>query len=427
MTPSVGSDLNPRPCLLMGPGPVNADPRVLRALSAPLLGQFDPQFRAYMRETMELYRQVFATRNEWTLVVDGTARSAIEAALVSAVEPGARVLVGNFGRFGQLQIEIARRVGADVRVLDTPWGTVFSPEQIEAALKTYRPTLLALCHGETSTTMLQPLADIGPLCQRYDALLQVDATASLGGVPLDTDAWGIDCATAGLQKCLAGPPGVAPLTLSARMAAVVGRRRHIEEGLRPAAYQPPATPRIASNYFDLAMILDYWGAEGLNHHTEATSMLYAARECARLFLAEGATQVFARHARAGRALTAGVEALGLTVFGDRAHKLPHVTGVRIPTDVDGEQVRAAMLQDFGVEIGGAFGPLKGKVWRIGTMGYNARPDTVLVTLSALEAALAAQGHPLPRGAGVDAALVVYREAGQEEQASLSSPGSTGRA
>jgi (S)-ureidoglycine-glyoxylate aminotransferase len=410
MKTSMFAEINPLPRLLMGPGPVNADPRVLRAMSAPLLGQFDPQFREYMRETMALYREVFETKNEWTLAVDGTARSAIEAAMVSVVEPGDRVLVGNFGRFGQLQIEIARRVGADVRVLDVPWGNVFTPEQIEAALKQHRPKLLALCQGETSTTMLQPLEELGALCRRYDVLLQVDATASFGGVPLPTDAWGVDCVTAGLQKCLAGPPGVAPLTLSNRVAELVFRRRHIEEGLRPPDYLPPATPMIVSNYFDLAMIMDYWSEKGINHHTEATTMLYAARESARIFLAEGAANVFARHALAGKATVAGVEALGLKVFGDAAHKIPHITGVCIPEGVDGERVRATMLRDFGVEIGSSFGPLKGKIWRIGTMGYNARTDAVLVTLAALEAALAAERVKLPRGGGVDAAAAVYREA-----------------
>jgi (S)-ureidoglycine-glyoxylate aminotransferase len=409
MTQSLYAEINPLPRLLMGPGPANADPRVLRAMAAPLLGQFDPQFRAYMQETMALYRQVFETQNAWTLVVDGTARSAIEAAMVSVVTPGERVLVANFGRFGQLQIEIARRVGADVRVLDAPWGSVFMPEQIEAGLKQHRPALLALCQGETSTTMLQPLAELGALCRRYDVLLQVDATASCGGVPLPTDAWGVDCVTAGLQKCLAGPPGAAPLTLSPRMADRIFTRRHLEEGLRPADYQAPATPMIGSNYFDLAMIMDYWGPQGINHHTEATTMLYAARESARIFLAEGAPQVFARHNTTGRAMVAGVEALGLKVFGDVKHKIPNVTGVCIPDGVDGERVRGAMLHDFGVEIGSSFGPLKGKIWRIGTMGYNARQDAVLITLAALEAALAAQRVRLPRGAGVDAAAAVYRE------------------
>jgi len=401
-------DLNPRPRLLMGPGPITADPRVLRAMSAQLLGQFDPQFRAYMTETMELYRQVFETGNRWTMLVDSTARGGIEAVMVSLIEPGDRVLVGVFGRFGQLKCEIARRCGADVRVIETAWGTVFSPDQIEAAVKQHRPKLVALCQGDTSTTMAQPLAGIGAICRANDAFLYVDATASIVGMPLPVDAWEIDACTAGLQKCLAGPSGVAPITLGERIAEAIYRRRHIEEGVRPADFVPGEGPVIASNYFDLAMIMDYWGDMALNHHTEATTMLYGARECARIVLQEGLPNVHRRHALASRALVAGLEAMGLRVFGDLPHKMPNVTGVWIPDGVDGNRVRARMLEDFNIEIGTSFGPLHGRIWRIGTMGYNARKDAVLITLGALEAVLAAEGHGLPRGAGVDAAREVYR-------------------
>ncbi|HLB14924.1 MAG TPA: alanine--glyoxylate aminotransferase family protein [Burkholderiales bacterium] len=404
-------DLNPAPRLLMGPGPINADPRVLRAMSAQLLGQFDPQFRGYMKETMELYRRVFETANRWTLVIDGTARAAIEVAMVSLVEPGDRVLVLSFGRFGQLKTEIARRVGADVRVLETGWGTVFRPEQVEEALKSFSPKLVATCQGDTSTTMAQPLAEIGKLCHRYGAMLQVDATATLGGMPLPVDAWQIDCATGGLQKCLGGPSGSGPITLGDQAAAAIYRRRHIEEGLRPKDYVPGEGRIIASNSFDLAMLMDYWSDLALNHHTEATSMLYAARECARIFVKEGRAAVFRRHALAGEAVVAGVEAMGLRVFGDKANKMPNVTGVHIPAGISSDRVRVAMLTDFNIEIGTSFGPLHGKVWRIGAMGYNARKDCVLVTLGALETVLAAEGLKLPRGAAVDAALAVYRAAG----------------
>ena len=402
-------ELNPAPRLLMGPGPINAHPRVLQALAAPMLGQFDPQFRAYMKQTMSLYRRVFETRNRWTLLVDGTARAGIECVLASAVEPGERVLVLSFGRFGQLMIEIARRAGADVRVVETAWGTVFRPEQVEAALVRHSPKLVAVCQGDTSTTMAQPLDALGALCHRHGAMLQVDATATLGGMPLPVDAWQIDCATSGLQKCLAGPSGSAPITISERMAQTVYRRRHIEEGLRPANYVPGEGAIVGSNYFDLAMLIDYWSDLGLNHHTEATSMLYAARECARLFLQEGHERAFRRHALAGEALVAGVEAMGLRIFGDRAHKMPNVTGVHIPDGVAGDRVRSALLADFNVEIGTSFGPLQGKVWRIGTMGVNARKDAVLITLGALEAVLAGEHMKLPRGAAVDAARAVYRE------------------
>ena len=218
-------ELNPAPRLLMGPGPINADPRVLKAMSTQLLGQFDPQFRLMMRETMALYRAFFETKNDWTLVLDGTARSAIEMVMMSVIEKGDKVLVCSFGRFGQLLDEIAQRCGANVKVIHAEWGTVFDLGQIETALKDYSPKLVAICQGDTSTTMLQPLAGLGELCHRYGAMLQVDATASCGGTPLPADAWQIDAVTAGLQKCLAGPSGVAPITLSNKLAETIYRRR----------------------------------------------------------------------------------------------------------------------------------------------------------------------------------------------------------
>ena len=404
---SAFADLNPAPRLLMGPGPINADPRVLRAMSSQLLGQFDPQFRHIMRETMALYRLFFETRNDWTLILDGTARAAIEMVMLSAIEPGDKVLVCSFGRFGQLLEEIAQRCNAEIRVVQAEWGTVLDLAQIEATLKVFSPKLVAVCQGDTSTTMLQPLEGLGELCHRYGAMLQVDATASCGGTPLPVDAWQVDAVTAGLQKCLAGPSGAAPITLSDTMARAIYRRRHIEAGLRPADYMPGQGARIASNYMDVAMVMDYWSDAGLNHHTEATTMLYAARECARIFVQEGLPQVYARHAAASRAVVAGVQGMKLRVYGDPAHKMPNVTGVCVPDGVNGDKVRAALLKHFNIEIGTSFGPLAGKVWRIGAMGYNARPDCVLTTLAALEVVLAAEGHSFTRGAGVDAAYGTY--------------------
>jgi (S)-ureidoglycine-glyoxylate aminotransferase len=401
-------ELNPAPRLLMGPGPINADPRVLRAMSAQLLGQFDPQFREYMKEVSELYRAVFQTKNRWTLLIDGTARSAIEAALASLIEPGERVLVPIFGRFGHLKVEIAKRFGAEVRGVEIEWGTVFEPEQLEKEIKTFKPKIVAVSHGDTSTTMAQPLAELGKLCRAHDALLYVDATATLGGMDLPTDTWQVDVVSAGLQKCLAGPSGSAPLTLNDRAEARITRRRHTEQGLRAAGAVDGEGPIIRSNYFDLAMIMDYWSDKALNHHTEATTMLYAARECARILLKEGLPNAFARHARVSNALTAGLTAMGLKLFGDQSHKMANVTGVFIPQGVDGEKVRRALLKDFNIEIGTSFGPLHGRIWRIGTMGYNARADAVLQTLAALDAVLSQEKFKLPRGAGVDAALAVYR-------------------
>ena len=402
------ADINPAPRLLMGPGPINADPRVLRAMSAQLLGQFDPQFREYMKEVSELYRGVFQTANRWTLLIDGTARSAIEAALASLIEPGDRVLVPVFGRFGHLKVEIARRFGAEVFPVETEWGSVFTDEKLEQEIRAKKPKIVAVSHGDTSTTMAQPLAELGKLCRAHDALLYVDATATLGGTDLPTDAWQLDVVSAGLQKCLGGPSGSAPLTLNDRAEKRIARRRHTEEGLKKKGEKDGEGPIIRTNYFDLAMIMDYWSDKALNHHTEATSMLYAARECGRILLGEGLDKAFARHALASRALSAGLKAMGLELFGDQRHKMPNVTGVYIPQGIDGEKVRRALLEDFNIEIGTSFGPLHGRIWRIGTMGYNARADAVLNTLGALEAILAGERHRFSRGAAVDAALAAYR-------------------
>jgi (S)-ureidoglycine-glyoxylate aminotransferase len=395
--------------LLMGPGPINVHPRVLRAMSVQLLGQFDPEFTTYMNQTMALYRHVFETANRWTFLIDGTSRAAIEAALVSTLSPGEDAVVLNAGRFGLLLTEIAERCGARVTTVEGEWGTVIDPQAVEDVVKRVRPRLVAAVHGDTSTTMAQPIAPLGEICRRYGALLYVDATATLGGMPAPADAWGADLVTAGLQKCMGGPSGAAPISVSDRAAEHIFGRRHVERGLASGG-DGAAGSRIASNYFDLAMIMDYWSEKRLNHHTEAASMLFAARECARVVLEEGLTPRFARHAAAGRAMTAGIEALGLEVYGDPAHRMTNVTGVRIPAGIDGERVREKLRTDFEIEIGSAFGPLAGRIWRIGAMGVNARKHAVLTTLAALEAVLRREGYGVGPGAGVDAALASW-EAG----------------
>lgn len=401
------AELNPPPRILMGPGPVGIDPRVLRAMSMPMLGQFDPVFTGYMNDTMELLRRLYKTRNRWSFLIDGTARAGIEAILVSVIAPGDKVLVPVFGRFGHLLAEIAARCGADVVTIAREWGTVFPPEEIEAAIRRHRPRLLAIVHGDTSTTMAQPLADIGPICRANNVILYADTTATLGGSEVAIDAWQIDAASAGLQKCLSGPPGSSPITFNQRVVEIVTRRKHVEAGIRTAGAIDGAGPRIASNYFDLAMLMDYWSESRLNHHTEAASMLYAAREAIRIVLDEKLEACFARHRIASAALTAGLAGMGLELFGDQRHKMPNVTGIVIPPGVAGEAVRATMLNDFGIEIGTSFGPLHGRIWRIGTMGYVCRRENVLLCLAALEAALRRAGFKSPAGAGVDAGLAVY--------------------
>lgn len=399
--------IDPPQRLLMGPGPVNAHPRVLRAMSADLLGQYDPEFTAYMNEVMGLYRPVFGTENRWTFLIDGTARSAIEASLISLAKPGDRVLVVNFGRFGLLLTEILTRIGAEIRTVDAEWGTTVPMDEIAAAIAEFEPKVVATVHGDTSTTMAQPLDGLGELCRQAGALSYVDATATIGGMEIAADRWGADVVTGGLQKCLGGPSGSAPITISDRAAEHIFSRRHTELGIQRDDLEQGSGARIGSNYFDLAMIMDYWSEKRLNHHTEATSMLYAARECACICLEEGLPDRFARHAKAGNAMTAGLRAMGLAVFGDDAFRMTNVTGVCIPDGVEGERVRTRMREEFEIEIGTSFGPLQGRIWRLGAMGYNAMKHKVLITLGALEAVLRTEGFTLPSGAAVDAAMETW--------------------
>jgi (S)-ureidoglycine---glyoxylate transaminase len=409
--PELFRQLDPSPRLLMGPGPVDLYPRVLRAMSVPIQGQFDPEFTAIMNQTMALYRGVFRTHNAQTFMVDGTARAGIEACLASIVAPGEKVLVPIFGRFGHLKVEIARRLRAEVVSDEIEWGTVYTPDRIESLVKQHRPKVVALCQGDTSATMLQPLDDIGAICRRYDALLYVDCTASLAGNPFETDDWQIDITSAGLQKCLSGPPGIAPVTFNERVVDILKHRRHIEQGIRAPGIVEGNGPIIASNYFDLGMLMDYWSPRRLNHHTEAASMLYAARECAAVVLEEGLEAGIARHHLASKALRAGLEAMELTLFGDAQHRMSNVTGVVIPKQIgDSEKVRAEMLGDFGIEIGTSFGPLHGKIWRIGTMGHVCRKANILRCLASFEAVLRRNGYAAPAGKAVDAAYAVYAEA-----------------
>jgi (S)-ureidoglycine-glyoxylate aminotransferase len=407
LLPDLFGEIDPPQRLLMGPGPVNAHPRVLRAMSADLLGQFDPEMTDYMNQVMALYRPIFGTANRWTMLIDGTARAGIEAALVSLVAPGETVLVVNFGRFGLLLREILGRIGAIIQAVDAPWGEVVPMDAIAAAIAKHAPKLVACVHGDTSTTMAQPLDGLGDLCREAGALSYVDATATIGGMEIPADRWGVDVVTGGLQKCLGGPSGSAPITISDSAAEHIFARRHVEAGIRREDISDGAGPRIGSNYFDLAMVMDYWSDKRLNHHTEATSMLYAARECARIMLGEGLEQRYARHAAAGRAMTVGLRAMGLTVFGDDAHRMTNVTGVFIPDGVDGDAVRTMMREAFEIEIGTAFGPLAGRIWRIGAMGYNAMKHKVLITLGALETCLRHAGFVLPAGEAVIAAMEAW--------------------
>jgi len=386
------SELNPPVRLLCGTGPTNPDPRVLRAMGAPVLGQFDPAFTAIMTDVMELGRQVFRTLNPRTFAISGTGRAGMEAGIASLVEPGDRVLVANCGRFGDLFVDLATRYGALVNQVTAEWGTVIDPQQIEDALRRNRAKLVAVVHGETSTGMLQPMVDeIGRICRRQETLLVVDAVVTLGGIPVETDAWQIDLGSAGTQKCLGCPSGMAPITYGARAEEVITSRK---------------TP-IISNYFDLAQLQRYWSPERLNHHTLPTSMTYGLYEALRLIVDEGLEARWARHQRTGDALKAGLEAMGIQLFGDPKHRLPMITAMTLPDGVPDEEGRARLLEEFGVEVATSFGPLRGRIWRIGTMGYNAELRTVLTVLTALEHVLRSFYARVPRGAGVDEARRVY--------------------
>lgn len=396
--------------IILTPGPVEVDPRVLRAMGTPILGQFDPAFTAIMNEVMDMLRQVFQTKNHWAYPVDGTSRSGLEAVLCSILEPGDRVMVPIYGRFGHLFAEICERYGAEVHTIECPWGEVFEPGHVIAEMKKIKPKVLAMVHGETSTGRMQPLAEIGRACREQDVLFVVDAVASIGGADVRTDEWYIDALVAGTQKCLSVPAGMAPITYNSRIEKIVLARKKVERGIandEDRAYPRSMRP-ITSNYFDLGMLQDYWSPRRLNHHTEATSMIYALREGLRLVLDEGLEARFSRHKLHEKALIEGLLAMGLSLFGDPVHKLPCVTCVNIPDGTDGESVRHMLLEEFGIEIASSFGPLHGKIWRIGTMGYGCRKDNVLALLGGLEAVLIRHGVKVNRGEGLQAALDVYQ-------------------
>ncbi|HTK92336.1 MAG TPA: alanine--glyoxylate aminotransferase family protein [Verrucomicrobiae bacterium] len=383
--------------VLMGPGPTMADPRVLQAMAAPLLGQFDPDFTAIMNEVMALTRFAFQTGNARAFPVPGTGRAGLEAAIVSLVEPGDRVVVGECGRFGLLLMEIAERCGAEVVPVRAEWGRAIEPDAIAAALAGGRTRLVALIHGETSTGVLQPLAEIARLARAHDSLLMADAVVTLGGCSVDTDAWGVDVMVAGTQKCLSCPSGLAPVTYNTRAEAVLAARR----------------TRPQSNYLDLIQLARYWSPQRFNHHTAPTTMVYGLRAALQAIQDEGLAARFARHRLHGEALRAGLAAMGLTLFGAEppARRLPFITPVAIPDGVDDVRVRGRLIEDFNLEIGAAFGPLQGRIWRIGTMGHSARRENVLLCLAALEQVLRREGWKAEAGAGVEAAAAHYAAAG----------------
>lgn len=376
----------------MGSGPSNPEPRVLQAMTAAPIAPDDPAYATLLDDISELERVVFQTANTCTLAVPGASRAGIEAMLASLVEPGDRILVGVCGHFGELLCTLATRHGATVERVEADWGRPLGAEDLAARVRQSSPKLVAIVHADTSTGILQPLDGIGQACREAGSLFLVDAVLSLGGCPLDVDACGVDAAIGGMQKCLGGPPGLAPVTCSARAVDIRAKRS-----------KPPY-----SAYLDLARLGALWiDRQGLQSAALPTPMLLGAREALRIVVAEGLETRWARHAQASRALRAGLEAIGLDLFGDPAHRVPMITLVQVPHGIDDAGVRDQLLGQHGLEIMAAFGTLRGRVWRIGTLGTNAHLPSVLNLLAALEAVLASRGFGLSRGAGVDAALETW--------------------
>lgn len=399
--------IDPPHRLLMAPGPTTVDPRILSAMAAPTVGQFDPYMLRIMNEVQDMLRYCFKAPGYEALMVDGSSRAAIECALVSIITPGDKILVCSAGRFGLLLAEIATRVGGEVTTIAKDWGHVFTIEEIAAAIDETRPKLVCTVAGDTSTTMLQPLEGLGDICHAAGAFLMTDATASFVGNDLRCAEWGIDIATAGMQKCMGGPAGMSPIVVSPAAFEAMKARESVEEGIADSpADLLPAEQRIRSNYFDFPQLVNYWGPRRINHHTEATHMLYAAHETLRLICEEGIDEAVERHRLNGAAMAAGVSGMGLELYGDQATRMNDVVGIVIPDGVT-DSVRASLLENYAVEIASSFGPLQGKIWRVGIMGSNARKDCVMTCLLALGSALLDAGARVDIAAGAAAAEAVY--------------------
>jgi len=362
------NQLDPVPRILLGPGPSAVPPSVLRAMSAPMVGYLDPQLMTCLGEIQALLRMVFQTENEWTFPLSGTGTAGMEAALANFIEPGDAVLVLVNGYFGARLAEIAARHGAQVETLERPWGQVFSPQEVEAALGRRPYRLLALVHMETSTGTLQPqVAEIAAAAHRHGALVVLDTVASLGGAPVAVDAWEADIVYSGSQKCLSAPPGLAPITISERAREALAARK---------------TP-VDTWYLDLALIARYWEETHVYHHTPPISTLYALRESLRLIAEEGLEARFARHRRNAARLWEGLEALGVRFFVPREYRSPTLSTPLVPAGVEEAAVRRRLLEEYSLEIAGGFGPLAGKIWRIGLMGYSSSRANVDLLLAAL--------------------------------------------
>jgi alanine-glyoxylate transaminase/serine-glyoxylate transaminase/serine-pyruvate transaminase len=360
-------------------------------MSTPLVGHLDPEFLVIMNETQDMLRQLFRTKNALTFPVSGTGSAGMETCVVNLIEPGDKMVVCVNGVFGQRMTDVAGRAGAQVATIERPWGEVFDPQQIRDVLQKVKPKVLGIVHAETSTGARQPLEELSKLCRETDTLLLVDTVTSLAGLPVEVDAWGIDAVYSGTQKCLSCPPGASPVSFSPRAVEAINKRK----------------TKVQSWYLDMTMVMRYWGEERFYHHTAPITMMYALREALRLVHEEGLEPRFARHLRNHQALKAGLAALGIGYAAAEGHQLPMLNAIKIPAGADDLKTRKQLLSEFGIEIGGGLGDFKGKVWRVGLMGYSSRPNNVLLFLAALEKCLLAQGVKIKEGAGVGAAERAY--------------------
>ncbi|HRQ38195.1 MAG TPA: alanine--glyoxylate aminotransferase family protein [Chloroflexota bacterium] len=360
-------DVPPR--LLLGPGPSNAHPRVLQAIAMPQIGHLDPAFIQVMNDIQEMLRYAWQTDNAFTLPVSGTGSAAMEAAIANLVEPGDVVLIGVIGYFGERLVEMASRYGADVRKIEKPWGEVFTLEEIRTAVEIHRPALLGLVHAETSTGALQPMDGVGDLCRAHDCLLLIDTVTSLGTAPIFLDEWGVDAAYSCSQKGLSCPPGASPFTMGERALAKLHGRR----------------TKVPNWYLDMTTLSQYWdGKTRSYHHTAPINSMYAVREGLRLVVEEGLAARWARHQANAERLWDGLTELDLACHvNDPAHRIPALTTVRVPAGIDARDTAVRLLNDYNIEIAGGFSQLAGKVWRVGLMGHNSRPENVTLLLAAL--------------------------------------------
>ena len=377
---------------IMTPGPVEAHPSVLRQMGQPILGQFDPEFLQIMDEVREMIKVPFATKNQQAFAIDGTSRSGLEAGLFALIEPGDKVLVPAYGRFAYLLGEICERARAEVIYLEKDWLAPFEQTTVIEAIKEHQPKIVAMVHGETANAQMQPLDQIGAFCRENEIFFVVDMVATYGGVETKVDDW----------KSV--PSGLSLITYNQRVADYLAGRYQKELGLGADARNERF---IQSNYLDLSQLEKYWGPERLNHHTEATTMIYGLHEGLRLLLQEGMENVYARHRKNDRILVESLQKMGLEIFGKLDTKTPTVIPVVIPEGIDGEKVRSLLLDHFKVEIASSFGDLKGKIWRVGNMGYSSREDNVLHFLSAFETVLKHQGYQFEGGSGSTHALSEY--------------------